>query len=46
MAKETRPKDYPKLENYQPTRFILKIFVIPRVSGQEQGSGYYLGRSS
>ena len=23
MAKETRPKDYPKLENYQPTRFIL-----------------------
>lgn len=23
MAKETRPKDYPKLENYQPTRFML-----------------------
>jgi len=23
MAKETRPKDYPKLKNYQPTRFML-----------------------
>lgn len=23
MAKETRPKDYPKLESYQPTRFML-----------------------
>ena len=22
MARETRPKDYPKLKNYQPTRFI------------------------
>lgn len=24
MAKETRPKDYPKLKNYQPTRFMLQ----------------------
>lgn len=23
MARETRPKDYPKLKNYQPTRFML-----------------------
>ena len=23
MAKETRPKDYPKLKNFQPTRFML-----------------------
>ena len=23
MAKETRPKDYPKLKNYKPTRFML-----------------------
>lgn len=23
MAKETKPKDYPKLKNYQPTRFML-----------------------
>lgn len=23
MAKETRPKDYPKLKGYQPTRFML-----------------------
>ena len=23
MAKETRPKDYPKLKNYQPTKFML-----------------------
>ena len=23
MAKETRPKDYPKLKNYRPTRFML-----------------------
>lgn len=23
MAKETRPKDYPKLKNYQPTSFML-----------------------
>ena len=23
MAKETRPKEYPKLKNYQPTRFML-----------------------
>lgn len=22
MVRETRPKDYPKLKNYQPTRFI------------------------
>ncbi len=24
MAKETRPKDYPKLKNYKPTRFMLE----------------------
>ena len=24
MAKETRPKDYPKLKNYEPTRFMLE----------------------
>ncbi len=24
MAKETRPKDYPKLKDYQPTRFMLQ----------------------
>ena len=23
MAREIRPKDYPKLKNYQPTRFML-----------------------
>ena len=23
MVRETRPKDYPKLKNYQPTRFML-----------------------
>ena len=23
MARETRPKDYPKLKNYQPTRLML-----------------------
>ena len=23
MARETRPKDYPKLKNYQPTRFMI-----------------------
>lgn len=23
MARETRPTDYPKLKNYQPTRFML-----------------------
>ena len=23
MARETRPKDYPKLKNYRPTRFML-----------------------
>lgn len=23
MAKETRSKDYPKLKNYQPSRFML-----------------------
>lgn len=23
MARETRPKDYPKLKNYTPTRFML-----------------------
>ena len=23
MARETRPKDYPKLKNYQPSKFML-----------------------
>ena len=27
MAKETRPKDYPKLKNYRPTRFMLPTWV-------------------
>lgn len=25
MATEVRPKDYPKLKNYQPSRFMLPI---------------------
>ena len=54
---ETRPKDYPQLENYTPSRFMLPtshydkskadraVAFIEKANGQANGSGCCRGRN-